>query len=75
MYNWVLQLITASDDIQTSPAKLTGTTETQVVARIGQKRVLFYCDEELRNNVQEIIPKKVLIKYTADKLLSYDETD
>ena len=58
MYNWVLQLITASDDIQTSPAKLTGTTETQVVARIGQKRVLFYCDEELRNKCARNNTKK-----------------
>ena len=53
-----------------SPAKLTGTADKQVVARIKQKRVLCYCEDELCENIQKIIPKKVMIKYADDKLLS-----
>ena len=65
----------ASGQCETSPAKLTGTTDKQVVARIGQRRVLFHCEEELCKDVEEIIPKKVMIKYIDDKLVSYETLD
>ena len=64
-----------SEQFETSPAKFTGTTDKQVVARIGERRVLFYCDDELRDQIQEIVPKKVMIKYTDDKLLSFEDID
>ena len=54
---YTLQAVTASDHSETS-AKLTGTTDKQVGAWIGQKRVLFYCEDELHENMQEIIPKR-----------------
>ena len=72
---YTLQAVTASDHSETSPAKLTGTTDKQVVAQIGQKRVLFYCEDELCENIQEIIPKKVMIKYANDRLLSFENLD
>ena len=69
---YTLQPVTGSDHCKMSPAKLTGTKDKQVVARIGQKRVLLYCEDELHENIQEIIPKKVMINYADDKPLSYE---
>ena len=60
-------------NLQTSPAKFTGTTDKQIVARIGGKRVLLTFDEEVRQSIGEIIPKKVQITFSEDKLVSYKE--
>ena len=35
-----------------------GTTDKQIVAHIGGKRVLVTCDEEVHQSIGEIIPKK-----------------
>ena len=50
-----------------------GTTDKQIVAHIGGKRVLLTCDEEVHQSIGEIIPKKVQITFSEDKLVSYKE--
>ena len=64
-------------DTETSPAKVTGTTENQVIARIGApaKRVLLYCDDEMRNDIAQMIPKKLKLTYSNDTLLSYEDIE
>ena len=69
----LLQSLTTSNICETSPAKLTGTRETQEVAHIGEKRLLLYCDDELHHNM--IIPKRVKITYSDDKIISYEELE
>lgn len=64
-----------SQDVQCSPAKITGVTDTQVVARIGTKRIILFCDDAVRSEMQEIIPRKVQITYTEDKLISYEDIE
>lgn len=71
----MLQQCDEHGNTETSPAKLTGTTDKQVVARIGGKRILLFCDDELRNEIEDIIPKKVKITYADDQLLSYEQLE
>ena len=68
-----MQEVNTWGNLQTSPAKFTGTTDKQIVARIGGKRVLLTCDEEVHQSIEEIIPKKVQITFSEDKLVSYKD--
>ena len=61
----------ASEEI--TEAKLTGIAGEQVVTRIGDKRVLLECSDDLRAQIEDIIPRKVRITYKEDTLLSYEE--
>lgn len=61
------------EDIQTSPAKVTGMTDKQIVVRIGGKRLLLTCDDEVREEIANIIPRKVQITFNEDKLLSFKD--
>ena len=71
----MLQSLTTSNNCETSPAKLTGTRETEVVACIGEKRLLLYCDDELCHNIEIIISKRVKITCSDNKLISYEELE
>ena len=68
-----MQEVNTLGNLQTSPAKFMGTTDKQIVACIGGKRVLLTCDEELHQSIGEIIPKNVQITFSEDKLISYKE--
>lgn len=74
MYNVSsIQAISALEHIQTSPAKVTGTTDKQIVVCIGGKRLLLTCDDEVREGIAKIIPRKVQITFNEDKLLSFKD--
>ena len=68
-----MQEVNPLGSLQTSPAKFMGTIDKQIVAHIGGKRVLLTCDEEVCQSIGEIIPKKVQITFSEDKLVSYEE--
>ena len=70
-----MQEVNTLDNLQTSPAKFTGTTDKQIVAHIGGKRVLLTCDDEVHQSIGEIIPKKVQITFSDNKLVSYKELE
>ena len=55
-----------------SPAKITRTTDTQVIAYIGEKRLLLFCSDEVWQDIEEIISKRVKITYTDNRLISYE---
>ena len=70
-----IQEIESSTELQMLPAKITGTTDTQVMVRIGEKRLLLFCSDEMQQDIEEIIPKGVKITYTDDSLMSYEDLD
>ena len=41
------QEIETFTELQMSPAKITGPTDTQVIAHIGEKRLLLFCSDEM----------------------------
>ena len=61
------------EDIQTSPAKVTGMTDKQIVVHIGGKRLLLTCDAEVHEEIANIIPRKVQTTFNEDKLLSFKD--
>ena len=61
------------EDIQTSPAKVTGMTDKQIVICIGGKGLLLTCDDEVREEIANIIPRKVQITFIEDKFLSFKD--
>ena len=64
-----------STKLQTSPAKITGTTVTQVIVCIGKKRLLLLWSDEMWQDTEEIIPKRVKITYIDNTLMSYKDMD
>ena len=68
-----LQKVTSEDNFQTSPAKVTGTTDKEIVVRIGAKRLLLTCDDEICHEIQKIIPRKVQITFSQDRLFSFED--
>ena len=61
------------DNFQTSPAKVTGTTDKDIVVHIGGKRLLLTCDDEVCHEIEKIIPRKVQITFNEDRLLSFED--
>ena len=41
------QEVESFTELQMSPTKITGTTDTQVIACIGGKRLLLFCSDEI----------------------------
>ena len=68
-----MQEIIVDSDVQTSPAKLTGTTDKQIIVRIGQKRLLLACDDGMREGLEKVIPKKLKITFSSNKLISFED--
>ena len=66
-----LQEVTVLDNFQTSPAKVTGTTD--IVVCIGGKRLLLTCDDEVHHEIEKIIPRKVQITFREDRLISFED--
>ena len=58
-----------------SPTKITGTTDTKVIVCIGEKRLLLFCSDEMQQDIEEIIHKRVKITYTDNMLMSYEDMD
>ena len=48
-------------------------TDKQIVVHIGGKRLLLTCDDEVREEIANIIPRKVQITFNEDKLLSFKD--
>ena len=61
------------EHIQTSPAKVTGTTDKQIVVHVGGKRLLLTCDDEVHEGIAKVIPRKVQIRFIEDKVLSFKD--
>ena len=55
-----LQEITLLDNFQTSPAKIKGITDKEIVVCIGAKRLLLTGDDEVRHEIEKMIPRKVM---------------
>ena len=68
-----LQEVPLSENFQTSPAKVTGTTDKDIVVRIGGKRLLLSCDDEVCHEIEKIIPRKVQITFREDRLISFQD--
>ena len=68
-----LRKITSEDNFETSPAKVTGTTDREIVVCIGAKRLLFTCDDEICHEIEKIIPRKVQITFSEDRLVSFED--
>ena len=68
-----LQKVTSEDNFQTSPAKKTGTTDKEIVVHLGAKRLLLTCDNEIHHEIQKIIPRKVQITFSQDRLFSFED--
>ena len=68
-----LQKVTSEDYFQTSPTKVTGTTDKEIVVCIGVKRLLLTCDDEICHEIQKIIPRKVQITFSQDRLFSFKD--
>ena len=66
------QEIESSTEVQMSPTKITGTTDTQFTACIGEKRLFLFCSDEMKQDIVKIIPKRVKITYTDIRLMSYE---
>ena len=67
-----LQEVTLLENFQTS-AKVTGTTDKETVLHIGGKRLLLTCDDEVRHEIEKIIPSKVQITFSQDRLFSFED--
>ena len=60
------------DNIQTSPAKVIGTTDKEIVVHIGGKRHMLTCDDEVHHEIEKMIPRKVQIIFSEDRLISFE---
>ena len=58
-------------ECMSSPAKVTGIVEQQAIVWIGETKRILFCDEELRSQLEELIPTHGTIEYTSDTLLSF----
>ena len=61
-----MQEVNTLDNLHTSPAKSTGTTDKEIVVCIGGKRILLTSDDEVYQSIEQIIPRKVQIKFSED---------
>ena len=66
-----LQKITSEDNFETSPAKVTGTTDKEI--EIGAKILLFTCDDEICHEIEKNIRRKVQITFSEDRLISFED--
>ena len=73
MFICYMQEIKCLDSLQTSLAKVTGAIDKQIVVHMGGKRHLLTCDDEAHHEIEKIIPTKVHITFSDDRLVSYKE--
>jgi hypothetical protein len=66
----------STNGTKVSPVKITGVSGDQVIVRMeANKRHLFYCNDSLKAEFEEIYPKRVKITHTDDTILSYELVD
>ena len=54
------------------PAKITGIVESQVILRIGKKKMILYCSDDLVTQLEDHIPCQGIAEYVDGTLLSFD---
>ena len=59
--------------LTSSPAKITGLMEKQAILRIGTKRRLLFCSDELLSKLEETIPAEGVAEYTDDSLIAFTQ--
>ena len=57
---------------ETSPAKITGLMEKQVIVHIGAKNHLLYCSDELLGQLEDMIPATGMVEFVNDTLVSFN---
>ena len=57
---------------ETSPAKITGLMEKQIIVHIGAKKCLMYCSDELLGQLEDMIPATGQMEFVNDTLVSFN---
>ena len=56
---------------ETSPAKVTGFIEKQIIVHIEAKKCLLYCSDELLGQLEDMIPATGMVEFVKDTLVSF----